>query len=458
MATKHPVADGRTLSPFKSAWAAGIAAGALVLVGMLALLLYPDPLVNRFIRPRIAGALAEAYPAYTVRMAAMKYSVFENRFEVDSISVGTADSTFSSTIGPVSVRGIGWMHLLWGGSLVPHDFADAVVDARDIILNFTHSQYELRCGLLRVSVPDSDLTAETLTLHPSVDDEQFFEKSAFRRTRFRLAVPNARARGVACLELLQGEGYRIRSAQLQNVLLTTLINKDKPGAKVTENPRMPNEILSSIHGMVQADSLSIVNGRLLYGERIAAGSSPAVITIDSMQVLTEGIVNHGDSGAAFVIHVRGRFMNAGTMSVRMAIPVVSSGFSYQYSGSLSEMDLGALNAFLEEAEQMRIKTGVLRSATFEITVASGHARGTVRAVYRDLTVAAINKRTGSEAGFGDGVASFIANTFKIRGNNMPDAAGATEPGEVDYARKQDEAFLEFTWFALRSGLAHIVGF
>jgi hypothetical protein len=175
-------------------------------------------------------------------------------------------------------------------------------------------------------------------------------------------------------------------------------------------------------------------------------------------VLAEGITNHGDRGAALVIHAQGSFMSAGTMNLRMSIPVASPEFSYQFSGSMSTMDLSALNSFLEPAEQMRIKAGVLQAATFEITVDAGRASGKVRAVYRDLTLAAINKRTGSEKGFVDGLTSMIANTFKIRGTNVPDKSGSMKVGEVKRLRERDETFLQFTWFALRSGLKNVIGF
>jgi len=34
------------------------------------------------------------------------------------------------------------------------------------VLSFRQSQYELRCARLRVSVPDSEILAEALELHP----------------------------------------------------------------------------------------------------------------------------------------------------------------------------------------------------------------------------------------------------------------------------------------------------
>ncbi len=151
-------------------------------------------------------------------------------------------------------------------------------------------------------------------------------------------------------------------------------------------------------------------------------------------------------------------MKAGTMKLIMSIPVPSPDFSFDYSGSLSGMELSALNPFLETAEQKRIKSGFLHAATFEINVARGRASGNVRAVYRDLTLAAINKQTGSERGFVDGIVSYIANTYTIRGTNELSNSGLIRLGKVKYLRQRDDPFFRFVWFALRSGVADIVGF
>jgi hypothetical protein len=353
------------------------------------------------------------------------------------------------------VSGIGWMHLLWGGSLAPDDFATSVLDAQDIVLNFPQSQYELRCGRLRVSVPDSEIVVEALKLHPLGDDEQFFAGSEFRRTRLNLVTPQCSVMGLACLDLLQGKTYRTRSVQIHDASFDVLVNKDKPDSKDTLGPFMPNEILSSIKGTLRVDSLSIVNGWLKYGERFAVGSEPAWLTFDSMEVVVEGITNHGDRGAALVVHAQGRFVKAGTIKVLMTIPVASPEFSFQYSGSLSSMDLSALNSFLEVSDHMRIKAGVLQEATFEVNVDSGRASGTLRGVYRNLTLAAINKNTGSEKGLSDGIKSFIANNFKIRRNNVP---GSMKIGAVKYTRQPDDPFIQFEWFALRTGVRDVLGF
>jgi hypothetical protein len=458
MQNKRPPTDRRKLSLLKTASYAGFAVGALVLVCVLALLLFPDPLLNRFVKPRITKAFAEACAAYPIRIAGMHYSVFKNRFGFDSVALSAVDGTFSGTIGQFSVSGIGWMQFLRGGKPGLTNFAHAGLDAHIIDLNFPQSHYKLHCGRLRVSVPDSAAVVEVLKLHPSGDDERFFAGSKFRKTRFHLVVPHAGVMGLAFLELLQGKRYRTRSVQINDAFLDVLVNKDKPDAIDSSGPLMPNEFLSSIKGTLRVDSMSIMNGRLKYGERFAVDSTPAWVTFDGMRVLAEGIANHGSRGAAIIVHAQGNFLNAGTMTLLMSIPIASPEFSFHYSGSLGKMDFSALNSFLETAEQLRVKTGVLQEATFEIAVDSGHASGNVRAVYRDLTVAAINKYTGSEKGFSDGIASFIANTFKIRGTNVPDKSGSIKIGVVNYTRKRDDPFFRFAWFALRSGVRDVVGF
>ena len=442
MQNEHPPTNGRKLSPLKIASYVGFTVGAIVLVCMLVLLLFPNPLVNKFIKPRITKAFAEAYPAYSIRIAEMNYSILKNRFGFDSIALHAVDGTFSSKMGSFSVRGIKWIHLLWGGTLGPKDFVNVDLDVRAIELNLQQSHYKFRCKRLHVSVPNSEMVAESLEVHPLAGDDEFFNGSTFRRTRLSFVTPQCSVTGLGCLELLQGKKYRARFVQIHNAFLDILVNKDKPDSRDSSGPFMPNEILSSIKKTLQVDSLSFKNGWLKYSEGFVLGSKPAFVTFDNMQV----------------IHAQGIFENAGTMKVHMIIPVASPDFSFHYSGSLSKMDLSPLNSMLEISDQMRIKTGVLQEATFDVNVVSGHATGTLRGVYNDLTLAAIDKQTGSEKGFSNGFISFIANNFKIRKTNVPDKSGSMKIGKVNYTRVGDDPFIQYEWFALRIAVRDIVGF
>jgi hypothetical protein len=456
MQNEHPPTDRRKLSPLKMASYAGFAVGAIVLVCVLALLFFPDPLVNRFIKPKIIKAFAEAYPAYSIRIADMHYSIWKNRLGCDSIIVTTSEFTCSLT--SFSVRGIGWMTIVRQTDFTPATLTSSVIDAHNIVLNFHQSQNVLRFGMLHISVPDSEMVADSIRCYSLIHDEQLFEKSQFRQTRFHFDIPQINIMGLDCLALLHGNIYNAKSITIYDVFADILVNMDKPYDKNSSNPQMPNEALSSMKEIVKVGSLTIINGRLRYCERYAVKAIPGVITFNKVNVSVSGIANHTALPETAVVHGEGLFMNSGTMELFMLIPLTSKDFSLRYSGSLSTMDVTDLNSFIEPGEHQRIKSGILQSASFNINVNSGNASGTLRLAYKDLSIAVLNKDTGSEKGILDRISTLIGKIFIIRRTNMPDEKGLMRIGDIKYTRNPEDYFLQFLWFALRNSVADVVGF
>jgi hypothetical protein len=120
------------------------------------------------------------------------------------------------------------------------------------------------------------------------------------------------------------------------------------------------------------------------------------------------------------------------------------------------MDLTRLDAFLSIAERTRVKSGSAQTAAFDIEVTAGQARGRVSAIYKDLEIAVLDKQTDTEKGLENRVASFLANVLKIRNSNAPDASGLMKEGEVKYTRRPEDEFLQYAWFALRTGVLDVI--
>jgi hypothetical protein len=207
---------------------------------------------------------------------------------------------------------------------------------------------------------------------------------------------------------------------------------------------------------LQVDSLSITNGHLTYRERVLAGADPGVLTFGAVSMFVEGIANRAEATAAILLRAQGDFMNAGVLKVLMTIPITPPDFSFHYSGSLSAMDLTRLNTFLEIAERTRIKSGNAQEAAFDINVVDGQARGHMRGIYENLEIAVLDKQTDTKKGLSNRVASFLANAFKIRNSNAPDASGSMKEGEVNYTRRPQDEFLQVAWFALRTGVLDVI--
>lgn len=438
-----------------------LAAVSIIVVSLIIIvfvfLLFTDAIVNKFGKPIIITAIADAFPDDTVQIVRMRYSIIQDRFECDSLSMHAKDGSSVLTIAAISVSGLSWFQMLLGADPVPDHAKNTTIRLRDIALLSSLSGYESRIAVVRASVPDSEIVIQEVTIRPTGNDELFFEGSAFRRTLFREDIPATSIHGVNFHELLQGKGYRARSVRINDLHFNVLVNNDKSADTLAPSPLMPNEVLASVSKPSKVDELSIRNAQIRYGERSGIGEKPAEITFDSIQVDAEGIANVGDKRADIVIHTRGMFMKHTPLHVIMAIPMESPDLSFRCYGSVGEMNLRDLNSFLEPAEQIRI-AGFMKQATFKIDVISGHASGSVWALYRNVTITAVDKHTGSAKGISDQINSFIANALVIRKNNMPGGADPLKTGRVKYVRKPDDPFFRYAWFSLRSGIREIAGF
>ena len=445
---------GDNLAPRRLIAFRGLYFGVCVIAIALLYSIFNGPILNSYGKGKIERAFAEAYPGCALRIGGLGYAIGANRLNARSVTLSTTNWTLNA--GRISLSGVHWARLLRGKASLTDIFAKASIDAAGLDMKFNQAHYGIRCARLRASAPGSELTAEGIDLSPLIKDEEIFKASAFRKTRYHVFVPACKISGLAFSELLEGKSYRASSAEFSSPSFDALVNRDKPVGPFVKRPLMAHEALFSIRKLVQVDSLVITNGRLSYAERVVAGAAPGVVTFTAVDMRAEGITNRGKGSVAILLRMQGNLMNAGLLKVLMTIPVNSRDFSLHYSGTLGAMDLTRLDAFLDIAEHIRIKSGSVKELTYKVDVASGRARGHVRAVYKDFKVAILDRQNGTEYGLVNQFATFMANSFKLRSSNARDAAGELREGEVNYIRKPGDEFMQFVWFAVRSGVLNAI--
>ena len=455
---KDAIFNWGKLSPLKKRKYAGLTIGGIIIICLLILISFPDPLINSLFKDKITNTIRAAFPEYSIQISDLHYNIWKNRLKIDSIILNTSDSTILGTVKDFSLGGINWLKILKVKAFDPNTLKELVMDAQKIELIFNKSQMELSIGNIHVAVADSELVADSLKYHSLIDDEQFFAKSQFRQSRLFIDVPKIRITGLDYLPMLEGKSYKAASINIGDAFVDILSNLDKAHDINSPNPQMPNEFFSSLTEIIRIDSLKITNGLLKYAERPAVGTQPGVITINKINVSVKSIANHTEQPVTTIINGEALLMNTDTLKLLMAVPLTSKEFSLQCSGSIGKMDANLFNTFIEPVEQKRIKSGNLHSAAFDINVKSGSATGTVAIVYNDLSIVMINSNTGSENGIFNKVASLFGKLFIIRSSNMPDGKGLIKTGEIKFVRKPVNTFFQFVWFALRSGVADLVGF
>ena len=444
---------------WKTAWRFGsfivfLIFGASLLAGLFCLLMFRSRLLNGYIKEHLEQAFAQSHQGYELRLGPMDYSVKGNR-----ITAGTANLTGPALrirCSQVSVTGIPWLSLLWRKTPTANMLGHADLVLTNIEAQFSSAGYRIRCARLEASAHNSALIVLNGELAPLVGDETFFAAHDFRTTRVRGVVPEFKVLGIDYEKLLQGKAYRARSVLVSGPSFDVLVNCEKPPQPLARSPMTPNDALTAIPLPVQLQHLVITNGGLTYGERATAEGKPGVLTFTDANLSIQGIANRAELSTSMVVRATSRFMNAGALTLLLNMPVASTNLSLHYSGSLTAMDLGHLDNFLVPAEQMRIKSGSAQGATFDIVVDSGRARGSVRGSYEDLKIAFLDKQTGSEKGLENRLSSLVANAFKIRSSNHADVLARPKEGRVEYVRGTQDGFVQYLWFALRTGVLDLI--
>jgi hypothetical protein len=431
--------------------------GIVFMICLSLLIYFADHLLDAFLRDRMTNAFAAAYPSYSLRIGGIHSSVWKSYIRCDSLTLETVDSTIVCSATSLSVNGIDWMKILQRKALTRDVFESSEIDVQDVLVDFRHSQNELSFKTLHLSLPDSEMVIDSVKYYSVLNDEHFFSRSRFRQTRYRFTVPRIGISGLNSYTVLDGDTFRAESIDIQDAIADVLVNMDKPYDKRSTRPQMPNEALLSLKKTIKIDSVIVRNGQLKYCERYAVRRSPGVITFNKIHAKACGIANHTLRPDTAFVHGEGLFMNAGVLKVFLAIPLASPGFSLRYSGTLGEMRAEKINQFLELAEHRRIASGILQSATCQVNVVSGKAHGTLRAVYKDLSISLLDKKTGKEGGILNRIASFLGNLFVVRGTNVPDKNGELKVGKILYSRKPDDYFFQFLWFSVRTGVSDVVG-
>ena len=430
-------------------WLVGAVLAAAVLIPWLG-----NALLNGYGKGKVERAFAEAHPGCDLRIGALAYALHANRLVAQAVTVHGPKATLAA--GRVTLTGVSWARLLLGRAPPATAFATASLEATGLRMAFPQAHYELHTGRLRASVPDGELVAEGTELRPLLKDEALFAADPFRMTRFHVIVPEGRVLGLAFADGLQTGAFQAREVRVLRPSLDALVDRDKPVRPSGPRPLMVQEALAALRFPLHVDLLSITDGHLTYRERVVAGAAPGVLTFTALALRAENTTNHGGTSAALRLQAQARLMDAGVLKVFMTLPPTGPADTFHFSGTLGAMDLTRLNAFLERAEHIRIKSGRLTALAFEAGVTTGQANGHVHANYRALQLAILDPATGTEKGLRARVATFLMNTFKLRHNNGPDAPGAVKVGTVAYRRQPDDTFLQIAWFSLRSGLLDLI--
>ena len=311
---------------------------------------------------------------------------------------------------------------------------------------------------LEADVPAQTVHAEGLRVGPTGSDSEFVRRLRFRRDRVTFAVDSLRVFGVDFLEYVRRGRYLVRRAEVSGFAVDVLTDHGLPvdpthGAR----HRTPQEALRALGIDYRIDTI-VIAGRIVLRERLADAPAPGVLTFDPFHAMILNTTNDPagmSDSTPLRIAIDSRLMRRGPVHVEATIPLLSRDFRMRWQADIGTLPAEMLNPFLVNATGMKFRNGEIVRIRVASTVAGGHARGVIEPRWRDLQVEFPGMARGNQGLFGAikrGVATFAANAFVVRDDNVDGAGKPALNGVIDHQWASTESLPRFIWLSLRKPL------
>lgn len=381
----------------------------------------------------------------------------QSQIQLDSIGIDTARIRYA-TMNTLSDTMISGYTIHSGGLRASMRDSSVLAAQLEILPLELNDATAFRCGAFRASIRDSSLLIRDASLLPVLDVDEYFQIDKYRRTRLTIQIPKFQGKGIDYLGLIKGESFKARLIDIQKPALGIQVSVFKQNKKPIPKSLMPNEMMRELATTVHIDSLRTTDGMIMYEEHYKARSKPAYIAFHQVNISINSLSNDRHDGDTAGVHFTAEFMDGGTIRMNMQIPITSPDFSASITGSLGAMKLPKLNTFLSVAENVSIKSGDCQSASVVFNITKGKAVGSIRVLYKNFSLAFLDKKSKSSKGIFNVLKSFMANTFTFKGSNEKDSDGIVKLGKINYKRKPTDTFVQVAWFSVRRGIADLIGF
>ena len=221
----------------------------------------------------------------------------------------------------------------------------------------------------------------------------------------------------------------------------------------------PQQWVASLDRPLALDTIIIAGGKIAYTEHAVGRAKVGSMTWEQIQAEITDVRSAARAGSPtppMVVRASALLLGQGKLETEIEIPLTAPEFDMKYSGSLGPISMLAFNAYAEQVMPLRVTSGAMQSVRFSVVVRNGRSTGQVVPVYSDFKVALEDKKGNFLKKAGLSVASFLANSFKIRGDNPGKPGEVPKVGRVNRPYAPTASLPQVLWYALREGLGKVL--
>lgn len=315
------------------------------------------------------------------------------------------------------------------------------------------SLYNFGAGLVRFSSENMNLTIDSGYLTPRFGDEAFARRVGVQTDRMDLVFDRMTLNNFRLMDLFFDHALRISKVEIDKLSGDDFRDKSYPRPK-NHYPPLPASALKRLDFEVSVDTLFIRNSNFTYREYVEPALEPGRIWFTDINLEGRNIVN---SDSLIALNPRmmftgsGKLMGEGNISTTVRFKLDSPEDAFSATGVVNSMDITELNPLLEHVAFVKVRKGYNNMLRFNFNADDSLSRGGMNFKYEKLKIRLIDKKNLRDDGFGESIASFIANTFVVRKNN-PKLLIFNRKGDIFFIRDKEKSFFNFLAKSVLSGV------
>lgn len=327
---------------------------------------------------------------------------------------------------------------------------DRILCSKQIQLKFQNYSYinEDKLQLLNfdsfeASSIDSLLKINNFTYSPTITETDFLDKIRHRKTFFSMTSKQIFSSSFNFYDLYNNHKILARKLVIESpdLMIAENLKKERRKNKI---PDMPNNLIRELPFYLNINELEVHKANIIYNERAKKGSGTGTIYFTKTDALLENITNDPalmSHKHPAVIRAHTQFMDQGSLSMIMTIPLLDKDFTCEYQGVLGSMDAEIINEMIIPNANLGLKKGEVRRISFNAKVQRGIAKGEMLAKYRSFKLEVYSKNQKRKTILG----TFFSNLLISKNNRK-------KKGKIYYKSSSTDSFVKILWGGIRSGL------
>jgi hypothetical protein len=325
-------------------------------------------------------------------------------------------------------------------------------DATGYSWSLQDSLYTITASAISLSSAKHELVIDSLKVKPNYSKPVFPTVKGAGSTRVAAVINKIELLGVNIKELLEKKYVSAHLLHVANGYLD--VYKDKRYSHHGKRWKpMPQYALRHAGISLSIDSVRLDDISVDFDQVTNEGLGPGKISFQHIYASTDKLSNSKEFLAAkpvCTMHAKANIMGNASTALVLTFQLADSNNTFTCKGKMSDMDLPALNAMVQNTGVMKFNRGKVDRLDFTAVFTEQSSHGIMYLAYHDLGAELLDKRSGKQ-GAKEKLLSFISR-YKVPESNPEDPDEPLREGKIDYIRDTDKSVFGYFWKSLQTGI------